>query len=118
MGAHSMTLVDSPDGPGEPTELVRGISIMTTLSERVDAALKAVEQANNALRGETTPQEKLALVKVAHETLGNSLALMEKHQAGQVWANVKVRDLTLVQKSRMVAAVGYEEFRRRLEAEY
>jgi hypothetical protein len=88
-----------------------------TISDKVEEALKAVQRANATLKTGATAAELVAAARAAADALANSVSELEREQRRRQWTNVKVRELTVTERSQMVAAVGHREFARRLAAE-
>jgi hypothetical protein len=88
-----------------------------TITDKIEEALKAVQRANAALNMGPTAPELVAAARSSLDALANSVNAMEREQRRRQWANVRIRDLTVTEKSEMVAAVGHREFARRLAAE-
>ena len=86
--------------------------------DRIARITRELGEINKALTPETTPAERLALLRLEHTATGAAIEALEQQEKERRWAGKKLGELTMQERSAMVADLGGAEYERRVREEY
>jgi hypothetical protein len=86
--------------------------------DRIARITRELGEINKQMTPETTPAERLALLKLEHTATGAAIAALEQEERTRRWAGKKLSELSMREKAAMVSDLGAAEYERRVREEF
>jgi hypothetical protein len=86
--------------------------------DRISRVVRELAEINRALTPETSPQERLALLKLEHTATGAAIEALEQDERQKRWQGREVRKMTTTERAQFITDCGRRAFEEALAREY